>query len=76
MKKVLTGLTTAIVLGVLAGGSVALASEGRDEGGGYKIGPMGQVLGAPPAGQAYGFVPQAHGKQVQVHKHVKPAHVR
>ena len=74
-KKALTGLTTVIILGVLAGGSLALANEGRDEGGGYQIGPLGQVLGAPPAGQnAYGLVPSIHGKQV--HKHVKPARVR
>jgi len=74
-KKALTALTTVIFLGVLAGGSLALANEGRDESGGYQIGPLGQVLGAPPAGQnAYGFVPSIHGKQV--HKHAKPAHAR
>jgi hypothetical protein len=70
-KTVLTALSTAILVGVLGASSLALASE-RDEAGGYKIGPLGQVLGTPSewsvkgttAGQnAYGFVPSVHNKQ-------------
>jgi len=58
-KTALTALSTALLLGVLGAGSLAIASE-RDDGGGYKIGPQGHVLGADQWGtggrNAYGFV--------------------
>ena len=64
-KKTLIALSTAIALGILGAASAAMASE-RDETGGFRIGPLGQVLGTPsewgakgaPAGaSAYGLVP-------------------
>jgi hypothetical protein len=75
MRKALTAaLSTAMLLGVLGTGSVALASE-REDTGGYKIGPLGQVLGdwgdRETGRNAYGFVP---GKQ-PAHKHT-PANAR
>jgi hypothetical protein len=65
-KMILTALSTAIILGAFGAGSVALASERDDTGGGYRIGPLGQVFGTPTVstGQhAYGFVPSVHSKQ-------------
>jgi len=70
-KTVLTALATAILLGALGAGSLALAND-NDDRGGYKIGPLGQVFGDwrgnDTAGRnAYGFVPSIHGKQPVQH---------
>jgi hypothetical protein len=79
-KTALTALSTALILGVLGAGSLALAGDQDRDSGGYKIGPLGQVLGTPNEwrgnGQnAYGFAPSVRSKQT-VHKHTNPANVR
>jgi hypothetical protein len=76
-KTALTALSTALILGALGAGSLAIASDTDRDGGGYKIGPLGQVFGAPndwrANGQnAYGFAPSVQLKQ-PVHKHTHPA---
>jgi hypothetical protein len=77
-KTALTALSTALLLGVLGAGSLAIASE-RDDGGGYKIGPQGQVFGADQWGtdgrNDYGFV-QSLPTTRPAHKHGHPASVR
>jgi hypothetical protein len=76
-KKTLTAvLSTAILLGMLGTSSVALASE-RDDGGGYKVGPLGQVLGdwnGNEGRNAYGFAPSHQRKPA--HKHTNPANAQ
>jgi len=80
-KTALTALSTALILGVLGAGSLAIAGD-RDDGpsGGYKIGPLGQQLGTSNEwrtnGQnAYGFVPSVQNK-LPVHTHSHPAKAR
>jgi hypothetical protein len=62
-KKTLIALSTAVVIGLLGAGSLAQASDHEDQSGGFKIGPLGQVMGAPAARNAYAFVPSVAGKQ-------------
>src|SRR5579862_628868 len=76
-KTALTALSTALILGVLGAGSLALASDNDRDGGGYKIGPLGQVFGdwnsnANAGRNAYGFAPSIQAKQ-PVHKHTTHA---
>jgi hypothetical protein len=63
-KKALIALSTALALGVLGAGSVAQASDHENQSGGYKIGPLGQVFGAPTelgaGANAYAYVPSKH----------------
>ncbi len=73
-KKTLIALSTAVVLGLIGTSSLALASDHENQSGGFKIGPLGQVMGAPtwtapaPGGRdAYAFVPSVQSKQ-SVHK--------
>jgi hypothetical protein len=80
-KTALTALSTALILGVLGAGSLAIAGD-RDDGpsGGTKIGPQGQVFGTPNEwrgnGQyAYGFAPSVQSK-LPVHAHGHRANVR
>lgn len=78
-RKILIALSTAIVIGVLGAGSLAQANEPTDAEGGFKIGPLGQVMGAPTStgANAYGFAPSAPSKQpVQKHTAKAPAGVR
>jgi hypothetical protein len=74
-KTALTALTTALFLGMLGAGSLALASDNDRAEGGYNVGPLGQVFGADELGtrgqEAYGFVP-FQAKQ-PVHKHTHQA---
>jgi hypothetical protein len=59
-NKTLMALSTAIALGVLGAGSAALASD-HEDGGGFKIGPQGQMLGTQTesarGANAYAFAP-------------------
>jgi hypothetical protein len=80
-KTALTALSTALVLGVLGAGSLAIAGD-RDDGpsGGYKTGPQGQLFGTPNEwranGQnAYGFAPSFQNKP-PVHTHAHRTNVR
>jgi hypothetical protein len=66
-KKILITIA-ALALGMA--GAVSWAQAGsQDDGerGGIKIGPLGQVFGAPPAGGAFASAPlttkQVHGKR-------------
>jgi hypothetical protein len=72
-KRTLIALSTAIALGIL-GASAAMASE-RDETGGFRIGPLGQVMGTPsewgakgaPAGaSAYGLVHRRRTRSIML----------
>jgi hypothetical protein len=69
-NKTLIALSTAIVLGVLGAGSAAFASD-HEDGGGFKIGPLGQIMGTQTesarGANAYAFAPAAPSKQT-VHK--------
>jgi hypothetical protein len=71
-NKTLIALSTAIVLGVLGAGSAAFASD-HEDGGGFKIGPLGQIMGTQTenARDAYAFVPSVAGKQTA---HKQTAH--
>jgi len=76
-KTALTALSTALVLGVLGAGSLAIASDRDDETGGYKIGTLGQVLGDWNGNQgrnAYGFVPSHQSRPA--HKRTHPANAQ
>ncbi len=63
-KKTMIALSTAVVIALLGAGSLAQASDHEDQSGGFKIGPLGQTMGAPvPAAQnAYAFVPSVAAK--------------
>ncbi len=65
-NKTLIALSTAIVIGVLGAGSAALASD-HEDGGGFKIGPLGQIMGtqieSARGANAYAFTPSVAGKQ-------------
>lgn len=71
-NKTLIALSTAIVLGMLGAGSAALASD-REDGGGFKIGPQGQIMGTQiesgRGANAFAFAPS---KQT-VHKQTAPS---
>jgi hypothetical protein len=60
-KTTLIALSAAIAIGI-AGASVAQANDNSgDYHGGFKIGPLGQVMGSP-RGTAFGFAyaPRSH----------------
>ena len=69
-NKTLIAISTAIMLGVLGAGSAALAND-HEDGGGFKIGAQGQIMGAQTesarGANAYAFTPSVAGKQT-VHK--------
>ena len=80
-SKTVIALSTAIFLGVLGASSLALAGD-RDDGagGGYSVGPLGQVLGTPTewnatGRNAYGLAPSVHSKR-PVHKKTSNAEGR
>jgi hypothetical protein len=63
-NKSLIALSAALALGVLGATSAAQASDHEDETGGFRIGPLGQLMGtpsqwgargAPRSAYAYGF---------------------
>jgi hypothetical protein len=58
-KKTLIALSAALALGVLGAASAAQASDRESTVGGFRIGPLGQVMGArslSTGANAYGFV--------------------
>jgi hypothetical protein len=76
-KTALTALSTALILGVLGAGSLVLASDTDRDGGGYKVGPQGQVFeswnwNGNEGRNAYGFAPSIQDKQ-PVHKNTHRA---
>lgn len=73
-KKTFIELATAFLIGLFGIGSLAQASDHENQSGGFKIGPLGQVFGAPtPAAQfAHAFVPPVATKhRVQKHAPVR-----
>jgi hypothetical protein len=68
-KKTLIALSAALALGILGAASAAQASDHENQSGGFKIGPLGQLMGtpaewgasgAPRGAYAYGFVSPTH----------------
>ena len=62
-KKTLIALSAALALGII-GASTAQASDHEDQSGGFRIGPLGQIMGAPSGwrtrgSNAFGFVSPA-----------------
>ena len=60
---------TAVVLGIAGAISTAQAGNDKDDydRGGFKIGPLGQTMGTPPAGEVFASAPlttkQVRGKR-------------
>jgi hypothetical protein len=55
-----TGIAVAVAAIMLSAASVAVASDrGDDDSGGFRIGPLGQVMGSG-RGPAFGFAPRFH----------------
>ncbi|HEX8811799.1 MAG TPA: hypothetical protein VF742_07380 [Terracidiphilus sp.] len=67
-KKTLIAIA-AVALGIAGAASSAQAGNDRDEydHGGFKIGPLGQSFGSPPAGEVFATAPlttkQVRGKK-------------